>query len=68
MPFATSTVRVKTLLPALCAIAIVAVSDAAELRFGVATVSITPDRPVPLSGQFHTRIARSADNPVTATA
>jgi len=35
---------------------------------GAATTSITPDKPVALSGQFHTRISRGVDNPVTATA
>jgi hypothetical protein len=42
--------------------------ETTELLVGAATVSITPEEPVPLSGQFHTRIARSVDNPVTATA
>ena len=32
---------------------------AAELHVGGATVSITPDRPVALAGQMHTRIARA---------
>ncbi len=41
---------------------------AVELRVGGATVSITPDRPVALAGQMHTRIARSVESPVTATA
>jgi hypothetical protein len=41
---------------------------AAELHVGGATVSITPDRPVALAGQMHTRIARAVDSPVTATA
>lgn len=41
---------------------------AAELRVGAATISITPDRPVPLSGQMTTRIARNVETPVTATA
>jgi hypothetical protein len=40
----------------------------ADLRFGGATVSITPDRPVALAGQMHTRIAREVESPVTATA
>ena len=35
---------------------------------GGATVSITPDRPVALAGQMHTRIARDVESPVTATA
>ena len=41
---------------------------AAELRIGTATVSITPDKPVALDGQFRLRISRGVDNPVTATA
>jgi hypothetical protein len=41
---------------------------AAELLIGGATVSITPDRPVALSGQMRTRIAREVESPVTATA
>ena len=43
-------------------------AGAAELLVGGATTSITPDKPVALSGQMRTRIARSVDNPVTATA
>lgn len=43
-------------------------AGAAELLVGGATTSITPAEPVALSGQFRTRIARSVDNPVTATA
>jgi len=42
--------------------------EAAELLVGGATTNITPDKPVALCGQFHTRIARSVDNPCTATA
>jgi hypothetical protein len=41
---------------------------AAELRIGTATISITPDKPVALDGQFHLRISRGVDNPITATA
>jgi len=41
---------------------------AAELRIGAATVSITPDKPIALAGQFNTRISRGVDNPITATA
>ncbi|MFW6163880.1 MAG: hypothetical protein ACODAJ_14005 [Planctomycetota bacterium] len=55
-------------LPFLLAMAAARASEAGELWIGAATTSITPDKPVPLSGQFHTRIARSVDNPVTATA
>ena len=31
-------------------------------------MSITPDRPVALAGQMHTRISRGVESPVTATA
>jgi hypothetical protein len=41
---------------------------AAELHIGGATVSITPEQPVALSGQMHARIARTVESPVTATA
>jgi hypothetical protein len=41
---------------------------AGELFIGGATTCITPDQPVALSGQMHTRIARSVESPVTATA
>lgn len=43
-------------------------TSAAELHIGAATVNITPDQPIALSGQFHTRISRGVDNPITATA
>jgi len=42
--------------------------DAAELLVGAASVSITPEQPVALSGQIHTRIAADVESPVTATA
>src|SRR3954447_7695195 len=48
--------------------AVLADCRAAELHVGGATVSITPDRPVALSGQMHTRISRGVESPVTATA
>jgi len=41
---------------------------AAELRIGKATISITPDKPVALDGQFRLRVSRGVDNPLTATA
>jgi len=41
---------------------------AAELRVGAVSVSITPDRPVALDGQMHTRISTGVTSPVTATA
>ncbi len=40
---------------------------ASELHVGGAMVSITPERPVALAGQMHTRIARNVESPVTAT-
>jgi len=39
-----------------------------QLYVGWATRSITPDKPVALSGQFHTRISRKTLDPVTCTA
>jgi hypothetical protein len=42
--------------------------SAGELRIGTATISITPDKPIALAGQFNTRISRGVDNPITATA
>ncbi|MFG0261161.1 MAG: hypothetical protein ACF788_02070, partial [Novipirellula sp. JB048] len=41
---------------------------ASELHIGGATISITPEEPVAISGQFATRIARTVESPVTATA
>ena len=40
--------------------------QAAELLVGTASTSITPDEPVALSGQFHTRVAKTVESPVTA--
>ncbi len=40
---------------------------AAELYVGGASVSITPEKPVALSGQMRTRIAREVETEVTAT-
>lgn len=41
---------------------------ASELHAGAASVSITPDRPVALSGQMHTRVSKSVRSPVLANA
>lgn len=41
---------------------------ASQLWVAAATTSITPDKPVAVDGQFATRIARTIDNPITATA
>ncbi len=40
----------------------------AELRIGSATVSITPDRPVALAGQFGTRISQRVETPILTSA
>lgn len=69
---ATSRPSRRTGLAALCAIGLLAWTGpearAAELRVGGATTSITPDRPVALAGQMHTRIAQEVESPVTASA
>lgn len=39
---------------------------AADLFVGAESVDLTPTRPVLLQGQFNTRIARTADTPITA--
>ncbi|WP_417748614.1 hypothetical protein [Rosistilla oblonga] len=41
---------------------------AAELHIGGASVSITPDQPVALTGQMRTRISANVESEVTATA
>jgi hypothetical protein len=43
-------------------------APAPQLMVGSATTSITPDRPVALSGQMHTRISQQVQAPCTATA
>jgi hypothetical protein len=43
-------------------------SNSGRLYVGWASVNITPDRPVALSGQLYTRISKSVHDPVTATA
>ena len=45
-----------------------AATSAGKLYVGWASVNITPDRPVALSGQLYTRISKSVHDPVTATA
>jgi hypothetical protein len=45
-----------------------ATMHAAELRIGAAAIDITPDQPVALSGQMHTRISQRVDSPVIAAA
>ncbi len=41
---------------------------AAELLVGTAVADITPVEPVPVSGQFHLRIAKTVETPITASA
>lgn len=41
--------------------------SAAELFIGTAKTSITPDEPVALTGQVHTRVAREVETPCTAS-
>ncbi len=40
--------------------------QAGELLVGAASISITPDKPVALQGQMHTRISKAVESPVTA--
>lgn len=49
-------------------VAIVIDCRASELHVGGSTVSITPQQPIALAGQMHTRISRTVDSPCTATA
>jgi hypothetical protein len=55
------------LLLVLLALPSVSSLSAAELRAGAGTVSVTPDRPVALWGQMHTRVSTGVASPVTAT-
>ena len=41
-------------------------ASAAELWIGAAEVSITPERPISLAGQFHQRISKKVESPCTA--
>lgn len=47
---------------------LVVVSSHAELRFGAATASITPDEPVALSGQRRVRISKKHETPIQVSA
>jgi len=44
-----------------------AAQESGNLMVGWASVSITPDKPVALAGQMHTRVSKSVRDPVTAT-
>jgi hypothetical protein len=57
----------KTLLLVLGAVVSVSL-NAAEFRFGAASVDITPDKPVALDGQRNVRVSKSPETPITATA
>jgi len=57
----------KTTLTLLALAATFATSAQAELLIGQATTDITPKLPVALSGQMRTRIAKTAETPVTAS-
>ena len=50
----------------IMALCITGNSNASELYIGTATVEITPKLPVALTGQFHLRIAHTAETPLTA--
>ena len=51
-----------------CVLATLGECRGSELLVGATSVSITPDRPVALSGQMHTRISRGVRSPVMAAA
>lgn len=53
---------------AVSLLCIAPLSTASELHVGAATVDITPDRPVPLDGQMHTRISEKPATPISVTA
>ncbi|MCR4411815.1 MAG: hypothetical protein NUV77_05235 [Thermoguttaceae bacterium] len=52
----------------VAAVGAATVVQAADLLVGVAATDITPDRPVALSGQMHTRIAREIESRLRAEA
>jgi len=58
--------RVVVLLCALAGSFAGSAASAAELHVGAASADITPEGPVAVSGQFHLRIARKVETPVTA--
>lgn len=45
-----------------------ALQSAGELLVGAASISITPDKPVALLGQMHTRISKEVESPILAAA
>ncbi len=60
----------KPIVPVLCVLAILLLlashSAAGQLLVGTATADITPEGPVALHGQFHLRIAKTAETPLAA--
>ncbi|MDG3007000.1 hypothetical protein [Paludisphaera mucosa] len=60
--------RAGLVLAGLTAFGVAPAVSASELHAGAAVVGITPDRPVALSGQMHTRISREVASPVVAAA
>jgi len=56
------------LLTCATALLCVTTTSAATLQVGASSVSITPDEPVALAGQMHTRIAREVESEIQANA
>ena len=59
--------RMSLFILTVCIAGVETTGQAAELLVGGATVSITPEQPVALWGQMHTRISTAVESPVTAT-
>lgn len=60
----------KRMLATVCVLMVLSAcptAPAAELLVGAASVDITPTQPVALGGQFHLRIARKIETPITAS-
>ncbi len=57
----------KYLATLLLSVLLLAETRATELYIGTATADITPPLPVALMGQFHLRIARQAETPISAS-
>jgi hypothetical protein len=55
-----------TICFAVVLLALSAQASCGELLVGTASSDITPDQPVAVCGQFHLRIARKAETPITA--
>lgn len=57
----------RLLMQGLLALMLASALAGAELLVGWAAVDITPDRPVAIAGQLHTRVSKSVHDPLTAT-